>query len=777
MAQDAGELLRDTFGLPCIQELRPEALEPAIDTATSGEGARNVAVLFRLRPTSYTAGRRKDLDWIAAKPAAIENTSLSALHPGVRPAPTWPPVQLVTPVSCNPAQRAVLHDAMTQRLTVATGPPGTGKSQLVVNAVATAIAAGQSVLLASTNNAAVDEVHRRCAALGPGVLIRTGKRDVQKEHESAGLSALCAVPQPVRSVETRRLASAAADQHEAELTRAIAAKSTLEADLLRTGRARAAAEEQLGMDTAAVAAALGPRWAVRAAALSRARLLGEWRRRRFLAPARLTGTTVGICSRLAEMATLDRQWRELRVAISRAPADADFVEEIERSERALTEAARESVAGAAADRAGEGGSLIRTLAQSAAKGQPNWDAFTQAFPFVPGWAVTSLSARRFPTTARFDLVIIDEASQCSIPSVVPLLFRARRALVIGDAMQLPHISTITPRRDGGLRRKWRISREWLSARKLAPSRHSAFAACQQAADGSKLLDEHYRCHPEIIGVSNQLFYGGTLHILTDIEAPGRTAIGGSAIEWVDVVGSASRDHTGSWVNEDEIDTVLDRVEHLRASLPPDVTLGVVTPYRAQADRLRSRLRAYGTQVRVGTAHTFQGGERDVIVLSLVAAQNHPPKCFGWLDQQPELWNVAITRARSKLIVIGDQQLWEARGSVGGELARLARAKVTPHTGLDDDLASRLYAALRQRGHRFDIGVTHKGHSVDATFSVGDDDFCLLLDAGAPPGEIPSAHLRRMLRRQEILGPRSVRLPAWHLFDDSCPLLGELDRRR
>ena len=61
----------------------------------------------------------------------------------------------------------------------------------------------------------------------------------------------------------------------------------------------------------------------------------------------------------------------------------------------------------------------------------------------------------------FDLVIVDEASQCSIPSVVPLLYRAKRALMIGDAMQLPHISNVDADTDLTLRSRRNISPDWL----------------------------------------------------------------------------------------------------------------------------------------------------------------------------------------------------------------------------------------------------------------------------------------------------------------------------
>ncbi|WP_225994960.1 AAA domain-containing protein [Streptomyces arboris] len=89
-------------------------------------------------------------------------------------------------------------------------------------------------------------------------------------------------------------------------------------------------------------------------------------------------------------------------------------------------------------------------------------------PAVAGWAVTSLSARRFPLgAALFDLVVVDEASQCAIPHVLPLLFRARRALVIGDPMQLTHITKTSPHREALIRRGKGLRSDWLEKHHLA----------------------------------------------------------------------------------------------------------------------------------------------------------------------------------------------------------------------------------------------------------------------------------------------------------------------
>src|SRR5262249_6125947 len=79
--------------------------------------------------------------------------------------------------------------------------------------------------------------------------------------------------------------------------------------------------------------------------------------------------------------------------------------------------------------------------------------YYQLFPRVtrllPCWAVTSLSAGgRLPfEPALLDAVVIDEASQCDIASALPLLFRARRAVIMGDPLQLKHVSTVVPQQD------------------------------------------------------------------------------------------------------------------------------------------------------------------------------------------------------------------------------------------------------------------------------------------------------------------------------------------
>lgn len=200
LGSDAAHLLQE-LDVPVVEELRPAALSEQLDGAAPGNGAVNVAVLFATKTTPYDKSLLADLDEIRGMPERIPDTALAALLDHGDPARKDPFVA-VGPLPANGGQRAVLQAAMTRRLTVATGPPGTGKSQLIVNVVATAVAAGQSVLVASTNNGAVDEV---CDKLVPGSVVRTGSGEY-RTRELDGLQKLLELPAPKSNLVTLRAA-------------------------------------------------------------------------------------------------------------------------------------------------------------------------------------------------------------------------------------------------------------------------------------------------------------------------------------------------------------------------------------------------------------------------------------------------------------------------------------------------------------------------------------------------------------------------------------------
>ncbi|WP_264158817.1 AAA domain-containing protein [Streptomyces arboris] len=201
---------------------------------------------------------------------------------------------------------------------------------------------------------------------------------------------------------------------------------------------------------------------------------------------------------------------------------------------------------------------------------------------------------------------------------------------------------------------------------------------------------------------------------------------------------------------------------------------MVTPFTAQADALRKRLRPDGEErLRIGTVHTFQGGERDVMVFSLVAGEGMHQGAVEWVAGQLNLWNVAITRARSHLIVVGDKGLWRQRGGVGAALLEASeRGAVAPGGGAEDVLLKRLYQTLsRPEEATVTLGETVHGHPADAVVRGvgGAAARAVLLDRGVEEDGDAARHLRLMLHRRNLLGggageAEAARWPAWRLYD-------------
>lgn len=272
-------------------------------------------------------------------------------------------------------------------------------------------------------------------------------------------------------------------------------------------------------------------------------------------------------------------------------------------------------------------------------------------------SVTSLSVKSaFPLKEElFDMLVIDEASQCDVASALPLILRAKQVVVIGDPMQLRHISRVEPEEELAIKRHlnlsgavhlkyadaslWDYTRNWLPW-------------CENARPC--VLENHYRCHPNIIGYSNEMFYNtltfGGLNVCTANRPNDGTPQG---IIWKDIRGTQVNGSTN--VNMAEVNEVI-RAAVAYANGNPRLTIGIVTPFSAQAERINKRI---PTQLRgrivADTVHKFQGDEKDVMIYSLVVTDNSPDGKIKWIDYKvPNLVNVAVTRAKQLLVIVGNK---------------------------------------------------------------------------------------------------------------------------
>ena len=274
-------------------------------------------------------------------------------------------------------------------------------------------------------------------------------------------------------------------------------------------------------------------------------------------------------------------------------------------------------------------------------------------------SVTSLSVKSaYPLKSElFDIVIIDEASQCDVASALPLIYRAKQVVVIGDPMQLKHITSVTVPEEKVIKNHLTLNENPF----IRYAEYSLWDYCHDLITTASVnntqivLDSHYRCHPQIIGYSNEMFYqrrlGTTLKVCTiDTNCELRC----KGIIWVDVIGS-QKSKTRN-INEAEVDKAISLAKDI-AYQCPNVSIGIISPFKHQAEEINTRIPdELRERIVSDTVHKFQGDEKDVIIYSTVVTDNSPVSKIHWIDRTvPNLVNVAITRARTALYVVGNRE--------------------------------------------------------------------------------------------------------------------------
>ncbi len=767
------DLLAKTFGLTPTVELDPANLTGTVQRGPL-DGVQNAAVLYTVDAADSPQQQLvKDLQGMVKNPNLIERTALGVLT--ARPADlSAAPVVTVALSPVNEAQEEIIQAAMSQPLTVAQGPPGTGKSQLVTALLATATAAGQSVLIGSTSNQAVDSVVDRVTKLiGPGLLLRTGNKE-QRLQEPKYLSEILTAYPPAEHrtapddrtpLHDLRLL----DNEASDLRQILDEQRLLERDLADLAAERSpdpAGKAALPEDDAAL---------VRLVRLTDRALaswwFGWWYRRRLRVYGAADRNAI---ESLAERAVVELRWRERRQRLAELPdIDATWRRLValvgsERPDRSAALLRAQIARRVAAD-----WQLLQDRADEMAKPQSDsWACFPALLRVLPGWAVTALSARRLRgNPAMYDLVVIDEAAQCTVSAILPMLYRAKRALIIGDPRQLQPVVDLSETDDRAEQTRAGLGSAWLTNRRLVYSRHSAYDAFAAAAGVTHLLDEHYRCHPDIVDVPNREVYQGRLTVLTD---PARLAAPANpAVRWRDVAGTVRYGPTGSGRNDDEIAEVVAEVMQLRAAYP-DASIGVVTPLAAHQRGVDAALRAAGLvdNLLCATVHKFQGSERDIMVVSPVGTHGIRDHTRNWLVHQTNLWNVAITRARSQLVVVGDRSWWSGQR---GLLRALAVGRDPAAAAPDAVLGpvDRLHLALRATGFTVQRDEPLSGQTVDLVVCGAAGKVAVVVDdpAGDPDGRV----LRKVLARVDIVGGHVPvhRVPAWRCLTEPEEVAAEL----
>lgn len=307
----------------------------------------------------------------------------------------------------------------------------------------------------------------------------------------------------------------------------------------------------------------------------------------------------------------------------------------------------------------------------------NFKAITQA---IPVWLVNLNDVGQIlPMQPElFDIAIVDEATQCNLASCLPVLQRARHALIVGDPKQLRHVSFLSRGRQNLLARKCGLDEE-TAARFDFRALSLMDLTIDQLTSGRQMhfLDEHYRSLPDIIQFSNQRFYENSLKIMS--ETPITRAQRNVSIHYC----KGKRYKRG--YNKVEAEYLLTQVaELMKKERELDDRLkqriGILSPFREQANYLQKAIEKQFTleqiqahRLLVGTPYHFQGEERDVMFLSFVVDPDTHPSTFQYLNRA-DVFNVSITRARveQKVFLSFSAQETQGKGLFFDYIAYLQR---------------------------------------------------------------------------------------------------------
>ncbi|MCT4581278.1 MAG: AAA domain-containing protein [Flavobacteriales bacterium] len=246
----------------------------------------------------------------------------------------------------------------------------------------------------------------------------------------------------------------------------------------------------------------------------------------------------------------------------------------------------------------------------------------------------------------FDLVVMDEATQCDIASSIPLLFRGKRAVIVGDPKQLRHVSFLAYDTQQELAIKYGV--EKFNSKLLDYRNASILDVVMEtitAQNQVHYLDEHYRSMPDIVEFSNEEFYNNSLNIMTfksknDLE---------ENIE----IQYCSGERKNNGVNQGEIDAIFNKIKHNLSLKEERYSVGIISPFANQVKAIQKQVStAFKVEelnkidLLVGTPYHFQGEERDEVHLSFTVDEYTAGNVYTYLNKE-DVFNVAITRARKR----------------------------------------------------------------------------------------------------------------------------------
>ena len=579
------------------------------------------------------------------------------------------PIALIHP-RINMDQLLAIHNAMKYPVAYIQGPPGTGKTNTIINTIVTAFFNERTVLFASYNNHPINGVYEKLSQMQyrgktiPFPILRLGNHDKVKE-------ALVTIGKLYDSVKNVKVFEGTLDRNKDDRKKRARRLSEL---LKRYEELLDLKERQETMERLVdyerkngLSAQMLP---------FEADLSGRQRRQLEKKMAQ-----AGTVSEEEAIALLDDDTEELKKYLYYT--SARYIQKINSPRNA---GLREILEMEDEEKRVDAFSKYLSKKENIARLQ-------KIFPVI---ATTCISAHRLgEPEPMFDMVIMDEASQCNTAvSLVPVV-RGESLMLVGDPQQLNPVILLSEAVNEKLKKRYSVADEY-DYRKN--SIYKTYLACDAVSD-EILLHNHYRCHKSIIEFNNRKYYNSKLKIKSE-------STGDEPLSYVDI--------TDAFTNYKNTAPAEAREIARYAAEHPDKSIGVITPFVNQKKLIEEELKSTGvTGVTCGTVHAFQGDEKDVVLFSTAITDQTQAGTYEWLKNNKELINVATSRAKEQLILLSSARNLERLHTSEGEddLYELAayvrsngRTTVTPKQANSRALGVKPYSSATEEA--FLKNLTH-----------------------------------------------------------------------
>ena len=568
--------------------------------------------------------------------------------------------QIMLPFDFNQSQVKAIDAALINNNSVIEGPPGTGKTQTILNLIASIIYAGKNCAIISNNNSAVENIYEKLeeehlAFIAASLGRKSNVLEFFENDRSAELTDFLEQnEQPITSNDQKRIDELSVRMKKIQDMEV--ETSVLESQLIEIQN------EQRHYDNFSDEAIIinqklsSGKYMSLITRLQDSRKLGFFERWILKFKFKIMSVSVDI-----NILLLNAEKLYYRTRISELLKNIAFNKEFLKNKN-KEQAGKELK------------SLYRKLLEnhirihyrklpfqafSAESYKHDFKNFLLRYPVVLSTAQSLLN--NAPNGFTFDYLIIDEASQGDLLSSTLAISCAKNLVVVGDSRQLQQIDEESLFAQSEL-----LAEKYEVPESYQYASNSILKSVKDSMPGvpTTLLKEHYRCAPDIINFCNKMFYDGELVAMTKNT--------GKHIEIIKTVpgNHARRNPNGSGMyNQREID-------ELENILKENVSksIGIISPFRYQANLITDK---YGTGLlEADTIHKFQGRQKDEVILSFVVnsldkdPNNVENRLYDFVTND-KLLNVAISRGKNKVTVVVADNVYHSTNNAINDFIRYA----------------------------------------------------------------------------------------------------------